>query len=81
MTQVPWLDKIICKNRIADTFRKFFHCTEFLRILGFIADAIKEKREKLANGELMAGDKADRRKDFLTRFIEIQENNPGIPPW
>lgn len=81
MTQIPSLDKIMCKNRIADTLRQIFHQTASLSILGFVANAIKEKREKLANGELMAGGKADGRKDFLTRYIEIQENNPEIPPW
>jgi hypothetical protein len=69
------------KNCIADTFRQIFHRTASLSILSFVADAIKEKREKLVNGEVKAGDKADGRKDFLTKYIELQENNPEIPPW
>ena len=81
MTQIPWLDNIMWKNRIADTFRQIFHRTASLSILTFVADAIKEKREKLANGEAKAGDRADGRKDFLTRYLELQENNAEIPPW
>lgn len=81
MTQIPWLDNIVRKNRIADTFWQTFHRTASLSILSFVADAIKEKREKLANGESKNGDKVDGRKDFLTRYIELQENNPEIPPW
>ena len=69
------------KNRIADTLQQIFHRTPSLSILSFVADAIKEKKGKLANGELKAKGKENGRKDFLTRYIELQESNSEIPPW
>ncbi|RMD44084.1 hypothetical protein DV735_g970, partial [Chaetothyriales sp. CBS 134920] len=79
MTQAPWLDKILWKNFIADTLRQKFNRTASLSILSFVGKAIKEKQEKLATG----GDSSTRadRKDFLTRYIEIQQGNPEIPHW
>jgi hypothetical protein len=81
MTQVPWLDRIMRKNLIADIFRQFFNQTASLSILGFVGDAIKEKRADLANGTTKVGDEASTRKDFLSRYIELQENSSEIPHW
>ncbi|KAL9082306.1 MAG: hypothetical protein Q9165_008918 [Trypethelium subeluteriae] len=83
MTQSPLIDKIMVKNRIADSIRQYFNKTASLSILSFVADAIKEKRQKSANCKVENGDEADAsgRKDFLTRYIELQEKNPHIPPW
>ena len=81
MTQVPWLDWLIRKNLIADIVRQFFHQTASLSILSFVGDAIKEKREDLAKGAAEVGDEASTRKDFLSRYIELQENNSEIPHW
>ncbi|RMZ85133.1 hypothetical protein DV738_g249, partial [Chaetothyriales sp. CBS 135597] len=78
MTQIPWLDKLLWKNLIADTLRQKFHRTASLSILAFVGKAIKEKQEKLASDS--AATRADK-KDFLTRYIEIQQANPEIPPW
>ncbi|KAI4264753.1 MAG: hypothetical protein L6R42_000163 [Xanthoria sp. 1 TBL-2021] len=81
MTQVPWLDKVMRKNPIADLLQRLLRRTASLSILEFVAKAIEEKREELAHGETKSGDKMDQRKDFLTRFIELRENNPEIPTW
>lgn len=81
MTQIPWLDYALRKNRFADFFQRLFHQTASLSILGFVGKAIKEKQEKLEKGETKSRDDADGRKDFLTRYIELQKNNPEMPPW
>ncbi|EPE27455.1 Cytochrome P450 [Glarea lozoyensis ATCC 20868] len=81
MTQVPWLDRIMRKNLIADTFRQIFNQTASLSILGFVGDAIKEKRASLANGTDKVGDKTSTKKDFLSRYIELQESSAEIPHW
>lgn len=52
ITQIPWLDKVMGKNRVADTLQQVFHRTASLSILGFISNAIEEKIEKLAKGEI-----------------------------
>ncbi|CZT12180.1 related to cytochrome P450 CYP4/CYP19/CYP26 subfamilies [Rhynchosporium agropyri] len=80
-TQVPRLDWIMRKNLIADAILQFFNQRASLSILGFVGGAIKEKREELAKGAAKVGDEASTRKDFLSRYIELQENNPEIPPW
>lgn len=81
MTQAPWLDKLIWKNRIADDLRTFFGQTASLSILGFVGNAIKERREQLASGAVKEADEKDGRKDFLTRFITLHQNHPELPPW
>ena len=83
MTQSPFFDRIMVKNRIADRIRQLLNRTASLSILSFVADAINERRDNLANGEVEKAEKADEsgRTDFLTRYIEIQEKNPEIPPW
>ncbi|OTA53098.1 putative benzoate 4-monooxygenase cytochrome P450 [Hypoxylon sp. EC38] len=83
MTQIPWLDWALRKNRIGDTIQRFLlGKTASLGILGFVGKAIKEKQEYLAQGESKEDvEKAGGRKDFTTRFIELQKNNPSIPSW
>lgn len=81
MTQTPLLDKLLWKNRVAETLRVAFDQTAFFSILGFVAKAINEKRKKFANGEIKVGQASDERKDFLTQYIEFQKNNPDIPSW
>lgn len=81
MTQIPWLDKVMRKNPIADFLQRLLRRTASLSILEFVAKAIEEKREELAHGETKSRDQMDQRKDFLTRFIELRENNPDIPTW
>ncbi|KAL9602711.1 MAG: hypothetical protein Q9219_001701 [cf. Caloplaca sp. 3 TL-2023] len=81
MTQVPWLDWLLRKNLVADHLQQLFRTTASLSILGFVGKAIQEKQEILSNEEHKSGTTADQKKDFLTRFIEIQRTNPDIPKW
>ncbi|KAI1130704.1 putative benzoate 4-monooxygenase cytochrome P450 [Nemania abortiva] len=80
MTQVPWLNYVSRKNLLAAGIRQMFHQTASLSILSFVAEAIAEKREKL--GADKAKTCMSDKKDFPTRFIELQENSPEkIPTW
>ncbi|KAI0204034.1 putative benzoate 4-monooxygenase cytochrome P450 [Astrocystis sublimbata] len=82
MTQIPWLDKITRKNLLADKIRQLFGRTASLSILSFVAEAIAEKRELLKAQRSNSKLAVDGEKDFLTRFIELQENSPEkIPSW
>ena len=84
MTQIPWLDRALRKNRFADSLQRLLYRTADLGILGFVGKVIKERREKIQNdtkGKANIRDGADGRKDFLARYLELQQNNPEIPPW
>lgn len=77
MTQVYWLDKILYKNAIADWLRP----APGLGIMKFVGSVINERREKLTNGKATEPEEKGKPKDFLTRFVEIKEGNPDVPPW
>ena len=82
MTQIPWLDWTLRKNRIGDWFQRKFAVQASLGILGFVAKAIKEKQAIMANSDYKeTKDKYGRGKDFLTRYIELSQNDPEVPPW
>lgn len=81
MTQIPWLDWALRKNRIGDSFQRLFGKTASLGILGFVGKAIKERQELMSKGDFKASDEKSGRKDFLTRYIELQQNDSKIPPW
>lgn len=81
MTQVPWLDWLLRKNRIGDFLQRTFASQPSLTIVNFITKSIKERKERKdkANGD--ADSKPGREKDFLTRYIELEKNDPQIPHW
>jgi hypothetical protein len=84
MTQIPWLDWTLRKNRIGDWFQRTFFTAASMGILGFVGKAINEKRELLANQKQEGMSQSDSKglgKDFLTRYVEIQQSNPEIPDW
>lgn len=78
MTQSPLLDRVLGKDILAETFWQAMRGTASLSILGFLTQAIKEKKERL--GE--CGDKIDGSHiDLLSRYIHLQKNNTGFPAW
>lgn len=77
MTQIPWLDKVIYKNRFADAIRR----APGLVILRFVANVIKERRDQRASGEIPVAEKLSGKKDFLSRYLDIQEKSTELPPW
>lgn len=82
LTQIPWLDWALRKNRIGDALQRTFGVQPSLGILGFVGKAIKEKQRTMSSDEHKnPSDKYGRGKDFLARYIELQQNDPEIPPW
>ena len=78
MTQIPWLDKVIYKNRFADSIRR----APGLMILKFVAAVVQERKEHRANGTpIPVSKKLEGKPDFLTRFLDIQDKSPDLPPW
>ncbi|KAL2167184.1 hypothetical protein VTG60DRAFT_1596 [Thermothelomyces hinnuleus] len=80
MTQAFWLDKILYKNWVADWLRP----APGLGILKFVASVIEERRQDLAKGKegtVTRKDSSEGPKDFLTRFVQIKDSNPEVPPW
>lgn len=75
MMVIPWLDKILYKNKWADMVRR----TPGNKILGFVGQTIRERQKQVSEG--VASEKPDGKKDFLARYIEIQRNGSEIPPW
>ena len=69
------------KNKIGDSLRQLFYRSSSLPILGFVGKAIAERREALADDKEEEVGEINGRKDFLTRFLEIQKGNPNVPPW
>ena len=91
LTQIAWLDRLLRKNRVGDWLQRHFFTQASMGILGFVGKAIGEKRAALAAAaaEKAAGTGDDAHaahggklgKDFLTHYVELQENDPQIPPW
>ncbi|GAB1199993.1 hypothetical protein APSETT444_009353 [Aspergillus pseudonomiae] len=65
MSQIPWVDPWIYKNRFVNSLRR----TPAMSILGFVDRVI---RERLHNPDHA---KRDSHRDFLARFLEIQDAN------
>jgi cytochrome P450 len=84
MTQSPLLDRLLRKNIVADTLRQYVRPTASLTILSYVGQAIAEKKAQLASTPKgnSTNDSSNSRRDFLTRFLELQKQNPAtIPPW
>lgn len=77
MTQAYWLDKILYKNRIADGIRR----APGLGIMQFVGSAIKQRYEQLAAGNIKGSREDEKNRDFLSHFLQIQEDNKTLPPW
>lgn len=54
-----------------------------MSIITFVSKAIAEKKQELAQSVKKTSDEDNnvRGKDFLTRYIEIVEKDPSVPPW
>lgn len=86
LTQIPWLDWALRKNRIGDWLQRTFATQASMGIIGFVAKSINEKKATLAKQKQEDGPSRSETKglgkDFLTRYVELQENDPDkIPFW
>ncbi|KAI3326719.1 cytochrome P450 CYP4/CYP19/CYP26 subfamily protein [Xylariaceae sp. AK1471] len=89
-TQVPQLDALLRKTRVGDWIQRHFFRAPSLDILGVVERLIVEKRALILAKQQQGGagsTNTDSKvpqhgKDFLTRYLEIQEKNPERSfPW
>ncbi|EOA91103.1 uncharacterized protein SETTUDRAFT_158566 [Exserohilum turcica Et28A] len=82
-TQIPWFDRLSRKNRIGDFLQRKLGLQASMSIITFVSKAIAEKKQELAQSVKKTSDEDNnvRGKDFLTRYIEIVEKDPSVPPW
>lgn len=82
-TQMPKIDWLLRKNRVGDAIQRALGLQASMSIMGFVGKAIAEKREALAkNVEKtdVESDKYARGSDFLTRYVEVSQQDPSLPP-
>ncbi|OKL64465.1 hypothetical protein UA08_00991 [Talaromyces atroroseus] len=77
MTQIPWFDEIWNKNSWVNIFTPPGGFSILRIVRGFIEERQKLMEEK---GNVYRNKKLHE-KDMLSRFLELQQNNPSIPPW
>ncbi|EED17999.1 benzoate 4-monooxygenase cytochrome P450, putative [Talaromyces stipitatus ATCC 10500] len=74
--QNPWLDRVLYKNRIADSLKR----TPGSDIMKFVVAAINERQKSASEDEDFT--KARKGKnDFLDEYIITQKKDSNIPPW
>ena len=66
--QMPWIDKVLEKNRIVSYFGYTSPVVKF---------AARRRAERLASSDFKDYDS----KDFLSQFLEIQARSSDIPDW
>lgn len=72
MTQIPWFDELWNKSSWTNIFRR----TEGFLILKLVRDFIEEREKDNTESSQYLID-----RDMLSRFLELQKENPSIPPW
>lgn len=81
---MPTIDWLLRKNRVGDAIQRALGLQSSMSIMGFVAKAIAEKREALANNvektDVVENDKYARGSDFLTRYVEVAQQDPSLPP-
>lgn len=75
VSQMPWLDYIWTKNPILQRLR----VTNLNPIVAF-ARARRQERI-LESAKEVSPEAGDRKRDFLTRFMEVESNDAATPPW
>lgn len=75
VSQMPWLDYVWTKNPI---LQRLF-VTKLNPIVAF-ARARRQERSPESAKEFPPG-ADDRKRDFLTRFMEVESHDPATPPW
>ncbi|KAJ5082506.1 pisatin demethylase [Penicillium argentinense] len=73
--QLPWLDKLFHKNSLITFLSGLWWKQKISPVLRFTLDQIEErKRARQGNPE-----KKGQERDFLSRFLDIQDGRPDIP--
>lgn len=77
MTQMPMVDRILYKNRVADYIRR----GPGMRLLQLAGSAIHDRKVAIAGGVAKLSEQRESPKDFLSRFLEAQDTDASLPPW
>lgn len=72
LTQAPWLDRVIYKNRLSSYLRPLANMSMALHAGSSIAERFKA---------MAAGKGEGRKNDFLAEFIDVQSQDETIPQW
>ena len=70
---MPWLDSLWTNNPI----RRYMRGRGISPGAAFAMTRVQERREQLAEGK---SDWDRGTRDFLSRFLEIEANDPSLPP-
>lgn len=72
---MPWLDSLLHKNPVISFFKRLFATPTVSPVLKFALDGIAERKKKRQENP----EKNDSSRDFLARFLDIKDAQPGIP--
>lgn len=77
MTQIPWFDKLWYKGPLTTILKQ----QVAVPILKIVSEATNERQQKIKDDIGIETNKSIGDRDFLSRFLEIQNTNSSIPPW
>lgn len=72
---MPWLDKLLHNNPVIGFLSGFFSKPRVSPVLRFALEQIEDRKKERRNHP----EKKGQGRDFLTRFLDIQDGNPSIP--
>ncbi|PLB36518.1 cytochrome P450 [Aspergillus candidus] len=73
--QMPWLDKILHKNPLIAFLSGLFSKPTMSPVMKFALERIEERKREFREHPEKRGEG----RDFLTRFLNIQDSHPNIP--
>lgn len=72
---MPWLDRFLHKNTVIAYFSGIFSKQKVSPVLKFALDRIEERKKARHDHPEIKG----HGRDFLSRFLDIQDGRPDIP--
>lgn len=72
---MPWLDKLLHKNPLIAFLSGLFSKPAISPVMKFALERIEERKIEFHNHP----EKRSEGRDFLTRFLNIQDSHPNIP--
>lgn len=72
---MPWLDNLLHKNPVVAFFSGLFSKPTVSPVLKFALDRISARKQERRDHP----EKKGQERDFLSRFLDIQDGNSNIP--